>query len=270
MRFLEIALCSKMSFYKLIDIAVYAELNQELNKIWKPFQKQGYENIPDIKLEWNISSKDFGDMQVLMPEYHSYTLKKESDILFVNSDWSKSVIYSDNTDSASVLLIYLFYSYLITRRTLLIHSSLIDHHGNGIMFLGPSGIGKTTQAELWNRYRGADILNGDMVFVRQWEDGFYGYGSPWHGSSPYYKNAKVKLKAMITLEQAPENSIRKLSGFEVLQGMMDQVFLPHWYPEAMDDCLSTLDALLSEVPIYHLACRPDEAAVRLVVQELGL
>ncbi len=197
-------------------------------------------------------------------------LKNQEGILFVNKRWNDGTIYSDDAFSIIQLLLLIIYSYLLTRRTLLIHSSLIDHHGNGILFLGPSGIGKTTQAELWNRYRGADILNGDMVFVRQWEDGFYGYGSPWHGSSPYYKNAKVKLKAMIALEQAPANSIRKLSGFEVLQGMMDQVFLPHWYPEAMDDCLSTLDALLSEIPIYHLACRPDEDAVRLVEQELGL
>ena len=51
---------------------------------------------------------------------------------------------------------------------------------------------------------------------------------------------------------------------------MEQVFLPHWYPEAMDTCLNTLDLLLEEVPVYHLACRPDEDAVLLLKQELGL
>ena len=44
-----------------------------------------------------------------------------------------------------------------------IHSSLIRSHGEGLMFIGPSGIGKTTQAELWHAYRNADIINGDMV-----------------------------------------------------------------------------------------------------------
>ena len=49
---------------------------------------------------------------------------------------------------------------------------------------------------------------------------------------------------------------------------MNQVFLPHWYQEAMDACLNTLDAVLTQVPIYHLACRPDEGAVQLLKNEL--
>lgn len=168
------------------------------------------------------------------------------------------------------MIMLFLYSHLIPKQTLLFHSSLVDLSGSGIMFLGPSGIGKTTQAELWNKYLGADILNGDMVFARKNEDGFYGYGSPWHGSSPYYKNAKVKLKALVVLEQAGENTLKRLEGFDVLQGIMEQVFFPYWYPEAMDVCLNTLDLLLEEVPVYHLACRPDEDEVLLLKQELGL
>lgn len=187
-----------------------------------------------------------------------------------NYSWTKAYIYALNFEQASSLIMVELYSYLVTRRTLLMHSSLIDYQGNGIMFLGPSGIGKTTQAELWNQFTGANILNGDMVFVRENPDGFYGYGSPWHGSSPYCMNAKVKLKALVVLEQASENSIRKLSGFDVLQGIMDQVFLPHWYPEGMTPCLDTLNDLLAQIPVYHLACRPDEDAVQLLKNELQI
>ena len=147
---------------------------------------------------------------------------------------------------------------------------MLDYQGSGIMFLGPSGIGKTTQAELWKQYADADILNGDMVFVRENEDGFYGYGSPWHGSSPYYMNARVRIRALVVLAQARENSLRKLSGFELMQGIMNQVFLPHWYPEAMDACLNTLDRLLTQAPVYHLACLPDETAVRILQDELNI
>ena len=65
------------------------------------------------------------------------------------------------------------------------------------MFLGPSGIGKTTQAELWHTYRDAVIINGDIVFVQETEGNFLGWGTPWHGSSPYCENASVPVDALI-------------------------------------------------------------------------
>ena len=259
-----------MKSYKIADIFVSASLNREAEKIWSPFQEQRDIVVPEIQLEWSKSTPFFYGVHTLEPEYSEHILKNDDSILFSNSDWTKATLYTDTKESADSLVILSLYSYLVTRRTLLMHSSLVDYEGNGIMFLGPSGIGKTTQAELWNQYTGADILNGDLVFVRENEDGFYGYGSPWHGSSPYYLNAKVKLKALVALEQAPENTLRRLSGFEVMQEIMDQVFLPHWYPEAMDDCLNTLDAVLTQLPLYHLACRPDEDAVQLLKKELNI
>lgn len=245
-------------------------MNPEIIKEWGHFLSHGQIENVNIKLKWHIYSTFYYGIQCLESKYTNYILQNNASILFANGYWTKSIIYTNEPTEANSLLILTLYSYLVTRRTLLTHSSLIDYQGNGIMFLGPSGIGKTTQAELWNQFTGANILNGDMVFVRENPDGFYGYGSPWHGSSPYCMNAKVKLKALVTLEQAAENSIRRLSGFDVLQGIMDQVFLPHWYPEGMTPCLDTLNDLLAQIPVYHLACRPDEDAVQLLKNELQI
>ena len=248
------------------------EINGVLNldNTWRPFQLSGKSIRTDIQL-YIENFKFYNGILTFDLKKIDKIYKRNNGILLVNSKWTKATLYNDdNVESANTLLLIFFYSYLVTRRTLLMHSSLIDYQGNGIMFLGPSGIGKTTQAELWNQFTGADILNGDRVFVRENPDGFYGYGSPWHGSSPYCMNAKVKLKALVTLEQASENSIRKLSGFDVLQRIMDQVFLPHWYPEGMTPCLDTLNDLLAQIPVYHLACRPDEDAVQLLKNELQI
>ena len=144
-----------------------------------------------------------------------------------------------------------------------IHSSLVKYQGHGLMFLGPSGIGKTTQAELWNKYRDALIINGDIVFVQETEDSFLGWGTPWHGSSPYCENTSVPVKALVVLKQAPENSIRELTGFEKVTAVSNSVFYPRWLENGMELCLETLDHLLSALPVYELSCRPDEEAVRL-------
>ena len=131
------------------------------------------------------------------------------------------------------------------------------------MFFVLSGIGKTTQAELWNKFCDAMIVNGDIVFVQESETVFLGWGTPWHGSSPYCENTSVSVSALIVLKQAAENSIRELTGFEKVTAVSESVFYPRWLENGMELCLETLDHLLSSLPVYELSCRPDEDAVRL-------
>ena len=192
--------------------------------------------------------------------------------MLVDENWRNCRIelfshnYNCQTDYL-IMKVLLFHT--VRKHTLLFHSSLIatsDNHG--IMFLGPSGIGKTTQAELWNKYRDALIINGDIVFVQETPEGFLGWGTPWHGSSPYCENTSVPLKAMVVLKQAPENSIRELTGFEKVSEVSSSVFYPQWLENGMELCLETLDHLLTNIPVYQLSCRPDEDAVRLTEQAI--
>ena len=184
---------------------------------------------------------------------------------FVEGNIFYPVILRESVES---LILQVFYTHAVQRRMLQLHSSLIDFQGQGLMFLGPSGIGKTTQAELWNRYRDARIINGDIVFVQEKEDCFLGWGTPWHGSSPYCENASVPVKALVVLKQAPENSIRELTGFEKVTAVSNSVFYPQWLENGMELCLETLDHLLTRLPVYELCCRPDEEAVKLTEETI--
>lgn len=254
--------------YKIVDTMINVELDGELKQIYEKFG-----STEEIK-ELNISLVQYPEchygVDVLDIHGMSHCLRQRKSILAVDEKWENSIIYGDTDFDNSTLIEMQLYSYLLSRGSLLIHSSLVDYDGNGIMFIGPSGIGKTTQAELWHQYQNADILNGDLVFVRKREDGFYGYGSPWHGSSPYYENKKVKLKALVMLEQGIENKIQKIDGFERLKRMMDQTFMPYWQNNLMDTAFQTIDQLLTEIPMYFLSCRPDEGSVRLVKEKLKL
>lgn len=50
---------------------------------------------------------------------------------------------------------------------LVLHSAyIVTRQGEGILFSGPSGIGKSTQAALWQRYGAAQTVNGDRALVR--------------------------------------------------------------------------------------------------------
>ena len=186
------------------------------------------------------------------------------EIMVLDEAWEQACILPTHGLSClEIFLCQLFYTHAVQRHIIYLHSSLIDFQGRGLMFLGPSGIGKTTQAELWNKYRDALIINGDVVFVQETEAAFLGWGTPWHGSSPYCENASVPVHAMVVLKQSSENSIRELTGFEKVTAVSTSVFYPRWLENGMELCLETLDHFLSRVPVYELSCRPDEDAVKL-------
>ena len=186
----------------------------------------------------------------------------------VHQAWHHTVPFPGTRIIRSGVLLHILYANAAKRRFLQVHSSLIAYQGQGILFLGPSGIGKTTQAELWNRYRGARIINGDLAFVQMTKTRSVGHGTPWHGSSPYCEPDSVPLLAGVVLKQGTGNRIRRLTGFELVSETAGSIFYPLWLEDGGACCMETLDAVLSSLPVYELSCRPEEEAVALLEREL--
>lgn len=185
----------------------------------------------------------------------------------LNKEYTKFLLSIRGTCSEEVffeLFIAAFYSYIAMQEALLMHASAVSYKNQGIVFTASSGVGKTTQAELWAKYKDAKILNGDKVFLKKEKDGIHAWGSPWKGSSPYAENASAPLKAIVVLEQAEENGIEKLEGLDVLEQVVPHVFFPNWDTDCEQAVLAFLDQVLAETDIYLLKCRPDETAVELL------
>lgn len=193
----------------------------------------------------------------------------DDNLVAVNTDWSKAaLIHSSSEAQTELFLLQLFYTHAIRRQMLQLHCSIVDDHGRGILFLGPSGIGKTTQAEKWAECRGSSIINGDVGFVQRTPEGQIAWGTPWHGSSPYCLNASVPVKALVVLKQAPFNALRELSGFEKVSEVSGSVFYPTWLPDGIEMAAGLFDRLLTDLPVYRLDNRADREGVELLAREL--
>ena len=255
-------------YYRVVT-NIFLNLERELWPEWRQFQCK---RVDLCHLHINISFQVFRKygLEVLEQQPGSPVLKSNDSLLCSNSDWTevKITLFSGQIEDTYKLLNAVLLTHLSTRKAIELHASLIEINKRGIIFLGPSGIGKTTQAELWMKYRGADIINGDMVFVKHESDYFLGCGSPWHGSSPYCLNRQIPLSALIVLKQSQQNSIRRLCGFEMVSTVINSAFLPSWYTEGYKAACDTLDALLRTVPVYELSCRPDEDAVHLTEETI--
>lgn len=189
-------------------------------------------------------------------------------IALADGKYKNICCWKDDENGIETVLAYIFYTHAVRRQMLQLHCATIDDGGRGILFLGPSGIGKTTQAERWAQYRGSAIINGDIGFVQRTPAGYTAWGTPWHGSSPYCLNASVPVKALVVLKQAPENRLHQLTGFEKVAEVSGSVFYPTWLEDGMELCTDTLNHLLSDLPVYRLDNRADEEAVRLLAAEI--
>lgn len=210
--------------------------------------------------------------------YYYWNMFSQERFVLVRCDLKdpcKRTIYLKQDDLARMMPEFRLSAFLSIERPLLqnkgffLHSSLIDWHGSGILFSAPSGTGKSTQAALWERLEGAQILNGDRSVIRHYGGRFYAYGSPYAGTSGIYVNASVPIRAIVVLSQAPENTIERLSPTAAFQQLYRECTILSWDASFVNDVLELLTKLIATVPVYHLSCRPDADAVKTLKEILN-
>lgn len=155
--------------------------------------------------------------------------------------------------------------YLFRRGDLILHSVSVLYKGEAVALSASSGTGKSTHGRLWVNHFGARILNGDLNACRIIDEKHYLYGLPWCGSSGITCNERAPLRAVVFLEQASVNEVRRLSPDEATLRLTTRSYLPKW-----DACLMSRDyfkpaeSLAAAVPCYVFKCKPDWEAAEVL------
>lgn len=241
--------------------------------------------------QWLAAEKAAGHLKLLIkvddvpPCYYIYDLNGETifefdadrghiaGVLKVSKDYKSGEYYPKKGFSPYTTLfqvstaLMMMYTYnAATRSTLLTHSSVVRHNGLANMFLGTSGTGKSTHSRLWlGNIEGCDLINDDNPVVRLESDAegnkkLFVYGSPWSGKTPCYRNIKVQVRAIVRLEQAPENKIRTLEGIKAYASILASSSCIRWDRTIMDNITATASDIAMGVKCYNLECLPDADA----------
>lgn len=152
---------------------------------------------------------------------------------------------------------------------ILLHASYISTDMGAILFTAPSGVGKSTQAALWCELRGAKLCNGDRAAVKCENGTVYAYGVPFSGSSGVSENETMPVRAIVYLSQAPQTQITKLTGVRAFRRVWEGCSVNSWNRTDAEKCASSVEKIVSAVPIYHLSCTPDESAVLALEEMFG-
>lgn len=129
------------------------------------------------------------------------------------------------------------------------HSSGVNLHGKGLMFLGQSGAGKSTMVMMLKKE--AEILCEDRIIIRRFPEGSRIYGTWDHGGELPVSSNSAPLRAIMFLEQAKENRLIAVDDKKkITEILLTRLVRPFATPDWWRKILKFVDEIVNEVPCY--------------------
>jgi len=223
------------------------------NIYWDIYRVDG---LPVFALRISGSGSDPFCISVFSPDF------RNGDTYFLfQLPWKKS---SDIFPHPLVYPLFhlLMVSLLAQGYGVLVHACGIDDNGEGLLFPGSPGLGKTTIARLWKNE--AVILNDERVVLRKNNGRLYIYGTPWHGDYEKVSPRGVPLEKIFFLRRAKTNTIKKLEGTEAVSMLLSHCFFPYWDSEGMQFTLDFCDHVAKKIPCYDFGFIRNKKVVEFI------
>ena len=145
-----------------------------------------------------------------------------------------------------------------------VHASGVSDGGDGYLFLGVSGSGKSTFSRLWDADEDVIVLSDDRIIITEREGGFWIHGTPWHGDAGLADPAGVPLKAVFFISHADVNSASSLKPAQVASRLMARSFPTFWNEDGMRFSTGLAAGVATALPGFEMGFVPEPPAVEYV------
>lgn len=155
---------------------------------------------------------------------------------------------------------------IVDRQGCLLHAAGMIIQGQGVLFIGHSGAGKSTIATLMKD--DGEILCDDRIIVRRWPEGFRLYGTWSHGDVLDVSPSEAPLRAICFLNQSQQNRLVPISNRKericrLTLHLVRALEAGDWWQKALD----VVESLADAVPVYELQFNKSDE-VRAVLRTL--
>lgn len=157
---------------------------------------------------------------------------------------------------------------LVKKDSMILHCAYVEYQGEAILFSAPSETGKTTQANLWEKYRGSRTVNGDRSLLGKKDGRWTAQGWPVCGTSEVCHDEAFPIRAIVMLSQADENRAVRMTPGQAFPLVYSQITVNRWNREDHIHTMDLIQDLLESVPVYHLGCTISEGAVECLARIL--
>ena len=153
-----------------------------------------------------------------------------------------------------------------SRSGCILHSSGIEIGGNGFLFLGHSGAGKSTILDLLQDL--GRVLAEDRNILRHTPQGWQVYGLDLYRDKYKGSVAPAKAKGIFLLEQSLKNNIIPITNrHEIISCILPMVIKAATTREWWNRTLDLLEKVSQDIPIYHLQFEKSNS-VQEIIQTL--
>ena len=186
---------------------------------------------------------------------------------------TKNALFSNPTTRIFEQFLYQLYYTLLENKygntavsKFLLHSSGVLKDGVGHVFVGASGSGKSTVAQLSDKY---DIVNDEICLIERADDGYILQATPFNGYFRMKKNMSGPLKKIFILKQDYRHYIKKIARADYLAVLFRELVTPmnilspsgmYALPQLFDCVIQ----LLEKVDCYELHFLPDNTFWRCI------
>lgn len=157
---------------------------------------------------------------------------------------------------------------LVKKNSMILHCAYVEYQSEAILFSAPSETGKTTQANLWEKYRGSRTVNGDRSLLGKIDGRWTAQGWPVCGTSEVCNNEAIPIKAVVMLSQAKENRAERLTPGHAFPLLYSQITVNKWNTPDHIHIMDLIEDFLGSVPVIHLGCTISREAVDCLEESL--
>jgi hypothetical protein len=144
---------------------------------------------------------------------------------------------------------------------IMIHASGVNHSGEGYLFSGVSGKGKSTMSGLWE-YSGAKVIHDDRLIIRNISGVYRMFNTPVYDND---KPTESNLSKIFLIEHGIENKLIPLREATAISNVLANCIQHNWNSGIIAGLMASLSAMCTIIPVYKLSFIPDSSIIDYIL-----